>query len=434
MSAAEQKRIAYTNGTILDGTKDMEPLEGMVLVTAGNTIEAIVPESEKSACAGCEVHDLEGGYLMPGLINMHVHLAGNGKPQKKQRDNEALVKKIMSNGLSRAIAYRMVRSFAQTELMSGVTTVRAVGGLSDFDSRCRDQIVAGDFLGPRILAANEAISVPGGHMAGSVAIAAVSIDEALAQVERAREQNVDLIKLMITGGVLDGKEKGEAGVLRMKPEMVKAVCDRAHELGFSVAAHVEGTEGLKVALENGVDSIEHGATPDEHIIDLFKQRGAALCTTLSPVLPFVMLDRSVSHASEVEQYNASLVFEGIAACSKAALAAGVPVALGNDVGCPWITQYDFWRELVYFCKFIGVSEAFALHSATLANAQVAGIGELTGSLEVGKRADMIVTAKNPLEDLSTLRTVKHVVCDGVFIARPHVKRNAVVDKELDKLL
>ena len=301
MSAAEQKRIAYTNGTILDGTKDMEPLEGMVLVTAGNTIEAIVPESEKSAYAGCEVHDLEGGYLMPGLINMHVHLAGNGKPQKKQRDNEALVKKIMSNGLSRAIAYRMVRSFAQTELMSGVTTVRAVGGLSDFDSRCRDQIVAGDFLGPRILTANEAISVPGGHMAGSVAIAAVSIDEALAQVERAREQNVDLIKLMITGGVLDGKEKGEAGVLRMKPEMVKAVCDRAHELGFSVAAHVEGTEGLKVALENGVDSIEHGATPDEHIIDLFKQRGAALCTTLSPVLPFVMLDRSVSHASEVDQ-------------------------------------------------------------------------------------------------------------------------------------
>lgn len=146
-----------------------------------------------------------------------------------------------------------------------------------------------------------------------------------------------------------------------------------------------------------------------------------------------MLDRSVSHASEVEQYNASLVFEGIVACSKAALAAGVPVALGNDVGCPWITQYDFWRELVYFCKFIGVSEAFALHSATLVNAQVAGIGELTGSLEVGKHADMIVTTKNPLEDLSTLRAVKHVVRDGVFIARPHVKRKVVVNRELDKL-
>lgn len=114
MSAAEQKRIAYTNGTILDGTKDMEPLEGMVLVTAGNTIEAIVPESEKSAYAGCEVHDLEGGYLMPGLINMHVHLAGSGKPQKKQRDNEALVKRIMSNGLSRAIAYRTPSSPTST--------------------------------------------------------------------------------------------------------------------------------------------------------------------------------------------------------------------------------------------------------------------------------------------------------------------------------
>ena len=434
MSAAEQKRIAYTNGTILDGTKDMEPLEGMVLVTAGNTIEAIVSESEKSAYAGCEVHDLEGGYLMPGLINMHVHLAGSGKPQKKQRDNEALVKRIMSNGLSRAIAYRMVRSFAQTELMSGVTTVRAVGGLSDFDSRCRDQIVAGDFLGPRILAANEAISVPGGHMAGSVAIAAVSTDDALAQVERAREQNVDLIKLMITGGVLDGKEMGEAGVLRMSPEMVKAVCDRAHELGFSVAAHVEGTEGLKVALENGVDSIEHGATPDEHIIDLFKQRGAALCTTLSPVLPFVMLDRSVSHASEVEQYNASLVFEGIVACSKAALAAGVPVALGNDVGCPWITQYDFWRELFYFHKYTGVSNAFALYTATKNAAQLAGLGDVTGAVAPGLCADLIVTKDNPLDDLRALRHVELVMANGRLFDQPKFKTNPIVAQQLDRYL
>lgn len=120
-------RTAYIGATILDGTKGMEPKEGMVLVTSGSSIEAIVPEAEKSAYAGCEVRNLKGLFLMPGLINMHVHLAGNGKPQKKQRDNAALVNKIMSNGLTRAVAYRLVRQYAQIELMSGVTTIRTVG-------------------------------------------------------------------------------------------------------------------------------------------------------------------------------------------------------------------------------------------------------------------------------------------------------------------
>ncbi len=427
-------RTAYIGATILDGRKDMEPQEGMVLITSGSRIEAIVPESEKSAYAGCEVRSLKGRFLMPGLINMHVHLAGNGKPQKKQRDNAALVRKIMSTGLTRAVAYRLVRQYAQIELMSGVTTIRTVGGLGDFDTRCRDEIASGKVLGPRILAANEGISVPGGHMAGSVAIAATSIDEALAQVERSRQQRADLIKLMITGGVLDGKRKGEAGLLRMNPAMIKAVCDRAHELGYKVAAHVESVDGLRAALENGVDSIEHGAKPDATIMELFKATGATLCTTLSPALPYALFDRSISHASEIEQYNGNMVFEGIIACSKAALDAGIPVALGNDVGCPWITQYDFWRELIYYCRYVGVTPSFALYSATLGNAQIAGINDVTGSLEPGKHADMIVTDANPLDDLTALRNVRHVMRDGIFIAGPHVKRKPEVDRELDKFL
>ena len=150
----------------------------------------------------------------------------------------------------------------------------------------------------------------------------------------------------------------------MPPEMVKAVCDRAHSLGYPVAAHVESTEGVRVALENGVDSIEHGAKLDEHLIRLFRDRGACLCTTLSPALPYALFDRSVTHATEVEQFNGNVVFEGIIACAKAALANDIPVVLGNDVGCPWITQYDFWRELCYFRKYVGVSNAFALHTAT----------------------------------------------------------------------
>ena len=425
-------KFAYRNAHLLDGTRDMLPRDGLAVLTDGETIAGIVPE--EAVPEGFEPVDLGGKYLMPGLINLHVHLAGNGKPQKKQRDNEKLVRRLMGTGLSRAVAYHVVADFARLEVMSGVTTIRTVGGLGDFDTRLRDEIAAGARPGPRILAANEGISVPGGHMAGSVAVAAADIPQALRQVDRAREQGVDLIKLMITGGVMDAKAKGVPGELKMPPEMVKAVCDRAHSLGYPVAAHVESTEGVRVALENGVDSIEHGAKLDERLIRLFRDRGACLCTTLSPALPYALFDRSVTHATEVEQFNGNVVFEGIIACAKAALENDIPVVLGNDVGCPWITQYDFWRELCYFRKYVGVSNAFALHTATGRAAEVMGLGSVTGTIEVGKSADLIVTRGNPLADLRALRSVDMVVARGRRYDAPRVKYNARVMAELDKFL
>lgn len=426
------KKYAYTNGKILDGTRNMKVKEGLCVLTEGDKITGLVPADKIPA--GCEMVDLQGGYLMPGLINMHVHLAGNGKPQKKQRDNEALTKKLMGSALSRAVTYRVVAGFAKTELMSGVTTIRTVGGLGDFDTRLRDEIADGKRVGPRILAANRGISVPGGHMAGSVAVAADSIEAALAQIEQSEKENVDLIKLMITGGVLDAKAKGVPGELKMAPEMVKAVCEKAHKKGYKVAAHVESPEGVKVALANGVDSIEHGAKADEEIIRLFQEHKAFLCTTISPALPYALFDRSVSNASEVEQYNGNIVFDGIISCAKAALENGIPVVLGNDVGCPWITQYDFWRELYYFQKYVGVSNSFALYTATGRSAELAGIGDITGTITPGKCADMIVTEGNPLEDLRYLRRVRMVVARGNMIRDPKVKINETVRAELDKFI
>ncbi len=426
------KKYAYTNGKILDGTRNMKVKEGLCVLTEGDKITGLVPADKIPA--GCEMVDLQGGYLMPGLINMHVHLAGNGKPQKKQRDNEALTKKLMGSALSRAVTYRVVAGFAKTELMSGVTTIRTVGGLGDFDTRLRDEIADGKRVGPRILAANRGISVPGGHMAGSVAVAADSIEAALAQIEQSEKENVDLIKLMITGGVLDAKAKGVPGELKMAPEMVKAVCEKAHKKGYKVAAHVESPEGVKVALANGVDSIEHGAKADEEMIRLFQEHKAFLCTTISPALPYALFDRSVSNASEVEQYNGNIVFDGIISCAKAALENGIPVVLGNDVGCPWITQYDFWRELYYFQKYVGVSNSFALYTATGRSAELAGIGDITGTITPGKCADMIVTEGNPLEDLRYLRRVRMVVARGNMIRDPKVKINETVRAELDKFI
>ena len=426
------KRYALTNAVILDGTRDMVPQTGKTVYISGDRIVDIADDSQ--IAAGYERVDLSGKYLLPGLINLHVHLPASGKPQKKPSDPKKLVQLITSNGVMRSIGVKLCESYARTELLSGVTTIRTVGGVADFDTIIRDRAAEGRILSPRVVASNMAVSVPGGHMAGSLAYEAKTPEEAAAYVTTIAAEKPDLIKLMITGGVMDAEVVGEPGVLRMQPELVKAACDRAHALGMKVAAHVESPEGVLVALENGVDSIEHGAKPDEEIMRLFKERGAFQVSTISPAVPYALFDRSVSNATYEQQENGKVVFEGIVALSKACLENDIPVGLGTDTGCPFITHYDMWRELCYFVKFCGVTPAFALYSATLLNAQLAGVGHLTGSVEKGKAADLIVCAADPLEDLTALRQLDMVIKDGWRIDHPAVKKMPQVERELDKFL
>ena len=423
---------AYTNGILLDGTEHMTPQSGKAILTEGGVITDIVPDT--AIPSGFEKIDLGGKYILPGLINLHVHLAGSGKPKKKQSDPVKLVKLITSNALMRGIGKKMVAGYAKTQLLSGVTTIRTVGGIADFDTFVRDKINSGELIGPRILASNMAVSVHGGHMAGSLAYEAATPEEAAAYVDKIAKEKPDIIKLMITGGVLDAEKVGEPGVLRMPQELVKAACDRAHALGFKVAAHVESPEGVKVALENGVDSIEHGAKPTDEIINLFKERNAFQVSTLSPALPFALFDRGISHATYEQQENGKIVFDGIISLAKACLANGIPVGLGTDTACPYVTQYDMWRELCYYVKYCGVSETFALYSATLLNATLAGIGDETGSIEKGKKAEMIVTKENPLQNLQTLREPAMVIMRENIIRSPKVKKIPEVETELDKWL
>ena len=426
------KRYALTNCVILDGSEHMEPQTGKAVCIDGEKIAEIT--DAQHIPAGYETVDLGGRYVLPGLINMHVHLPASGKPKKKASDPKKLVKLITSCGLMNKIGVNLCEGYAKTELLSGVTTIRTVGGVADYDTRIRDLAAAGKILAPRVLASNMAVSVPGGHMAGSLAYEAHTAAEAAAFVEKIAGDKPDLIKLMITGGVLDAEVVGEPGVLRMPPALVRAACDKAHSLGMLVAAHVESPEGVIVALQNGVDSIEHGAQPTQEMLDLFKERGAFQISTIFPALPYALFDRSISHATYEQQENGKIVFDGIIALAKANLASGVPVGLGTDVGCPYITHYDMWRELNHFVKYCGVTPAFALYSATKLNARLAGIGDVTGSIEADKQADLIVCTDDPLKSPSALRTLDMVVKGGYRIDKPQVKKMPEVERELDNFL
>ena len=428
-------KYVLKNGIILDGTREMQPVSGMMIRIEDGKIKEIQPDEDR--VSDCEVIDLKGAYVLPGLINLHVHMATSGKPpkaNKKPTNYKRLFQILSRSRLVKFVLKRMLKGYARTELMSGVTTIRTVGGILDMDARIRDEINDGKLIGPRILAGNTGVSVPGGHFAGSIATEAESPEQAREHVRQIAATGPDHIKLMITGGVMDASEEGEPGVLRMPPETVKAACDEAHRLGYKVAAHVESPEGVRVALENGVDTVEHGAKLDDNMIRLFKERGASPVCTISPALPYAVFDLSESHAPAVAKKNGKIVMDGIIECARTCRENGIPVGLGNDVGCPFIVHYNFWRELCYYHKYVGASNEETLHTATMGNAQIAGIDNETGSLEKGKSADLIVVKENPLEDLTALRNVSMVMVRGRLIRNPKVKRMKYVDDLLDRYM
>lgn len=278
------------------------------------------------------------------------------------------------------------------------------------------------------------MTVPGGHGDGTFAVIGSTPEELRRRTEEICAHGPDLIKTCVTGGVMDARKEGEPGELKMDLAQTRAVCGAAHAHGLKVAAHVESSEGVRVALEAGVDTIEHGAVLDEGLIALFLEKGAALVCTLSPALPLSKLDASVTKLSRMAQVNARVVADGVIAGAKAAMAAGIPVGLGTDASCPFVSQYNMWAELYWFAKYVGVSSAEAIRAATLVNARILGIDGETGSLEAGKRADLIVTAANPLEDLRALREVELVMCGGRLVRHPRVKKIPQIEEQIDRLL
>lgn len=397
----------------------------------------IVKIGKESAIPGVKVIDLKGQYLAPGLINLHTHLFGNGVPKdsvSQKGDSQKRLLKFIQSPLGLFFLRLTAKQCVQEALKSGVTTLRSVGDMRFADVYTRDKINAGRMKGPRMLVSGPALTCPNGHGDGTIAVSCKSKDEYLKQIHENIAHHVDLIKITLTSGVMDAVDAKHPGDVRMSQEEVDWVVEEAHKNGLMVASHTECADGVRMCLKGGVDTIEHGSFFDDDIVERFKTSKSAIITTISPALPSVSLPAEYSHYSEVQIASCKIVSDGIIQSSIAARKHGVTVGLGTDGACPFAAQSGMWRELCYFHKYVGASNAEALKAATLTNASIVHLDKITGSIAEGKSADLIVLKANPLEDLKALRLPEMVIMKGAILNHPSPKRNKKMEAMLDTLI
>ncbi|MBT1175251.1 amidohydrolase family protein [Bifidobacterium sp. LC6] len=413
-----------------------------ILVNAAGRIEQVAPSIETSIPEEYHYLDGTGKTVMPGLINAHTHLFAQGKPLNPKLatpQGQRVVSKLVHSALGKPYMATTVKANAQTLLQSGVTTIRTLGDAGYEVVDLRDRIVAGEVAGPRILASGPLLAIPEGHGAPLIALTSSTPEEARENVLRNIEHGVNAIKIAATGGVTDAQKIGEAGSPQMSVEQMRAICEVAHTHGIIVGAHAQSAEGVRRALEAGVDTIEHGSVLDDELIALFRHnpnalRGySALVPTLSAGLPLTMIDQKVTGITDIQLENSKTVVEGMVTGARQAHEAGLMVGVGTDTGMTFVPQYATWRELVLLTRFAGFTPAQAIHAATQVNAQVLGVDDVTGSLDAGKAADLLVLNSNPLEDLHALERPALVVAAGRPVFRPTVEHFQQVDELLDRV-
>lgn len=395
------------NITLIDGTGRAPIENALVAIQEGKVLYA-GSASGWSDAAGENVTylDLRGKFVLPGLIDCHVHLSGSGEADSQfQVPTGQMALKILKN--------------AQRNLTAGITTVRDLGGWSELEFDVRRAIQRGDFVGPRMCLAGRFISITeaGADYYVGMYRVADGVNEVRKAVREQVKHGADLIKMGVTGAVL--VESGVPGTTHFNEDEVSALVEEANKFGKRVAAHAHGIDGIRKAVQAGVNTLEHGTYlfQDPLVILHMAQNGIFLVPTLKVGWDIILAKDSNIPKWIMDKNKAT---QGEAALSlKMAYEAGVPIAMGSDVGTPLNFHGENALE-VYWMEQAGMSRMDALVAATGNAARALGWESWLGTLEEGKVADLIVHDKNPLEDLSVLAdktSLQFVMQDGLISAR-----------------
>jgi imidazolonepropionase-like amidohydrolase len=407
IGASAQHTVIYC-GQFIDVNK-LQVLKEITVITEGNKITDVVKGYTQAAKSDIVI-DLKNKTVMPGLMDMHVHLESETNPNQ-------YLQEFTMNPADYAFQSTL---FAERTLMAGFTTVRDLGG-SGVNISLRNAINKGIVKGPRVYTAGKPIATTGGHAdptngyradlmgdPGPMDGVANGPDECRKAVRQRYKEGSDWIKITATGGVLSVAKDG-AGA-QFTEEELKAIVSTAKEYGFKVAAHAHGAEGMKRAIRAGVSSIEHGTFMDDEAISLFKQYGTWY-------VPTIIAGKSVSDSAKIPGYfPAIIVPKAIETGSKIqstfakAYKAGVKVAFGTDAGV--YAHGKNWKEFVYMTE-AGMPILEAIKSATVSASELLGVTDQLGSIEKGKLADIIAVDGDPTKDVQSMGKVKFVMKNGV---------------------
>jgi len=406
--------ILLKNITLIDGTGN-PPINDAILRIRDGKIVYAGPASDSSDRNEHLLLDLQGQFVLPGLIDTHVHLSGSGEADSQFRAEDGVMAlKILSN--------------AQKNLAAGITTVRDLGGWNELEFVVRDWVKRGEFAGPRMCLAGRFISITesGADYYEGMYRVADGINEIRRAVREQVKHGADLIKIGVTGAVL--VENGVPGATHFNQDEIEALVQEAEKFGRRVAAHAHGADGILKAIQAGASTIEHGTFlyKDPTAIQLMAERGIFLVPTLK-VGWDIMLAKDSNIPEWILEKNKAT--QGEAELSlKMAYEAGVPIAMGSDVGTP--LNYHGRNGLeIYWMHRAGMSAMDAIHSATGNAARALGWDSWMGTLEAGKVADLIVLDANPLDDLRILADKNHlqfVMKDGM-IAASHGSQNLAAE-------
>ncbi len=418
ISSAHANAAVLDCGKLLD-VKSGELREKLTITIENGKIKSITPTA--STKPSNNTIDLKNYTCLPGLMDMHVHLFGESKPQAEQFRNAVSLD-------TADIALSAVK-LAERTLMAGFTTVRDLGAAAGLNISIKRAINQGDIVGPRMFTAGKSIATTGGHGDPTSGLSQAmrrmvgkpgadngvinGVDSAREAVRTRYQEGADLIKITATGGVLSQASSGEN--TQFTDEELKAIMSTAKDYGFRVAAHAHGNEGIKRALRAGIHSIEHGTYMDDEAIALFKKMGAWYVPTISA-------GRFVAEKAKLPDYFSPLVKPKAAAIGpkiqdtfSRAYKAGVKIAFGTDAG---VFQHgENAKEFGYMVES-GMPALAAIRSATLNAAELLNQDLAIGSIEPNYIADIIAVKGNPLKDIQTLEKVDFVMKDGVVYKKP----------------